>query len=526
MLSQILSSEKLKGAKGGSGLEEKRDLKSESSQFSQILQSLDKDAVAPAKPLKSGEVMDNLKSLFDDDKEFFKETFSFLNKGDGFSGEETTDSSLFNGKDLPESPKFMLNIGSGSVVPVEPKVADLEMKVLIHEAKEFLKKELVKHSVSEKEMPNTLRGLVSLASTKGISVKDVKFSPENVQKIAQGETSHTVFEFGKGVQEPSKQKRVVHTASTDSFLQSRQSLHNQKNTTQLSKAVADLTNNSQNVNTKTEEFSLSSLLSKDISKSGKVDEAKQISTAEAKSSGQIKETPRSLSGLLQSETFAELKEENSRVSKEAVKAQQESAMVKNISQKMNIAPELLLDIFSEDELAELDGGTATKLKVGDSEIITKSTSEDLGLTGDIKVKSELEHKITTSRTMMRNLVSDLKELMENYRPPVTKLSLTLNPNNMGEIDVTLIQRGNSMHINLSGNPTAVNLLASNSGELRNQLTDAGLSNHSFNFNGSQNGEENSRREEQRVRDLMKNISNPDDDENFASSLDLIVSEYA
>jgi hypothetical protein len=466
--------------------------------------------------------------MFEDDKEFFQDTFSFLNSktiGEE-KGEGSGAASLLGGEaDLTlkgeESPKFMLNIGSGTIVPVEQKSAEAGMKVLIHEAKEFLKKELVKHSINEKEMPNTLRGLVSLASTKGISVKDIKFSPETVQKVSTGDVQ---FEFGKGIPEPTK---TVQSLGTDSFLQSRQNFANKNSkesaiasaNSQIGKPVAK--KDAPTI----EKFSLNSLLNSD-----EVVKGESPKTEIVQPSGQIKETPKNLSGLLQSDSFVELKEKNSLLSKEASKSGAESAMVKNISQKMNISPELLLQIFSEDELAELDGGspTNTKLNLGETSIETssKTVADDLSVSSDTKVRSEFEQKVTTARTMMRTLVSDLKEMMENYRPPVTKLSLSLNPNNMGEVDVTLIQRGQNMHINLSGNQTAVNLLQNNSAELRNQLNDAGLSNHSFNFNGGNGGNENSRREEERVRELQKELLASDSEEEFVDSLDMVISRVA
>jgi hypothetical protein len=458
--------------------------------------------------------------MFEDDKDFFQETFSFVKQGNKnlkFQSEKNVKIEEKN-----ESQKFMLNIGTGSIVPVDSKIADIEMKILIHEAKDFLKMELAKHSVLEKDMPHTLKGLVSLASTKGISIKDVKFSPETVKKIAKNNNSkEPIFEFGKGIIEEKRKnsnQKIKSTISTTSFLENRQNLQKQKITSSTKI-------NNQNIITTnlTTSNKFSSSLSSVLQNVGEVAVQSKITEnpRETKTLKQDVIKQNSLSGLLQSDDFVSLKEQNSELSKIAIKGDKQSKIVQNISQKMNISPELLLEIFSEDELIELDGGNS-KLKIGDNEIEHKSESTTINQ--DIKIKHDLDFKISTAKTTMKSIISDLKELMENYKPPVTKLSLTLNPKNMGEVDVTLIQRGNNMHINIGGNTTAVNLLSQNSNELRNQLIDAGLSNHTFNFNGGGKNGENSRREEERVKDIQK--SNNQNDEEFATSLDIVISEYA
>lgn len=64
--------------------------------------------------------------------------------------------------------------------------------------------------------------------------------------------------------------------------------------------------------------------------------------------------------------------------------------------------------------------------------------------------------------------------MEQYKAPITKLSITLNPHNLGEVEVTLVQRGNNLHINFNSNTNAMNLFIQNQAEFKNSLVNMGF----------------------------------------------------
>lgn len=92
-----------------------------------------------------------------------------------------------------------------------------------------------------------------------------------------------------------------------------------------------------------------------------------------------------------------------------------------------------------------------------------------------------------------NFASNLKEQVQNYKPPIMRVSLRLNPANLGEIDITLINRGNNLHINFNSNPQTMNLFIQNHAEFKASLVNMGFNELQMNF--SQQG--NSGQQQQR-----------------------------
>lgn len=94
----------------------------------------------------------------------------------------------------------------------------------------------------------------------------------------------------------------------------------------------------------------------------------------------------------------------------------------------------------------------------------------------------LELKNKEAVQSMRHFAIDLKEAAENYKPPFTRIAMKLNPQALGEVDVTLIQRGNNVHVTIqSANTNSVAFLAHNATELKAQLAHQGITNATMNF---------------------------------------------
>ncbi|NWF66792.1 MAG: flagellar hook-length control protein FliK, partial [Campylobacterales bacterium] len=100
---------------------------------------------------------------------------------------------------------------------------------------------------------------------------------------------------------------------------------------------------------------------------------------------------------------------------------------------------------------------------------------------------DLNSKIGVARDSIRNFSSSLKEQVENYKPPIQKLSIEIQPANLGSVEVTLIQRGNNLSVNISSNQQAVSFLAQNGLEFKNSLNNLGFGDVQINYNflGSQ-----------------------------------------
>ncbi|EPU2539550.1 flagellar hook-length control protein FliK [Campylobacter coli] len=126
-----------------------------------------------------------------------------------------------------------------------------------------------------------------------------------------------------------------------------------------------------------------------------------------------------------------------------------------------------------------------------SENTEKNPLDDLNsLVKDLNKISQNNTKNITPKETLQHFSQDLKAAMEQYKAPITKLSITLNPNNLGEVEVTLVQRGNNLHINFNSNTNAMNLFIQNQAEFKNSLVNMGFTGLEMNFSDQGKREQN------------------------------------
>lgn len=127
------------------------------------------------------------------------------------------------------------------------------------------------------------------------------------------------------------------------------------------------------------------------------------------------------------------------------------------------------------------------------EQVAKADEIDFGISSDDKSelnaalkdlsqvsRSELKSDLNLKETF-RNFAQDFKEQMQTYKPPITRFNITLNPSNLGEVEVTLIQRGQNLHINFNTNTSTMNLFIQNQAEFKNSLVNMGFTGLEMNF---------------------------------------------
>ncbi|EFY7304227.1 flagellar hook-length control protein FliK [Campylobacter coli] len=126
-----------------------------------------------------------------------------------------------------------------------------------------------------------------------------------------------------------------------------------------------------------------------------------------------------------------------------------------------------------------------------SENTEKNPLDDLNsLVKDLNKISQNNTKNITPKETLQHVSQDLKAAMEQYKAPITKLSITLNPHNLGEVEVTLVQRGNNLHINFNSNTNAMNLFIQNQAEFKNSLVNMGFTGLEMNFSDQGKREQN------------------------------------
>ena len=142
-----------------------------------------------------------------------------------------------------------------------------------------------------------------------------------------------------------------------------------------------------------------------------------------------------------------------------------------------------------------------------------------------------EVKLNEAKQMTKYLSQDVKHAIDNYKAPFTRLKVQLNPQNLGEIELTVVQRGKNLHVNLSSNNAAINALAMNANDLKVQLQNSGINNASLNFsNNAQSQDQSASQQQQQHRQESQNeysyFESEEQNEEILSSLEIVVPSYA
>lgn len=142
-------------------------------------------------------------------------------------------------------------------------------------------------------------------------------------------------------------------------------------------------------------------------------------------------------------------------------------------------------------------------------------------------------KLHEAKQMTKYISADVKTAIEDYKSPFTRVKVQLNPERLGAVELTVVQRGKNLHINLSSNNAAINALAMNANDLKVQLTNNGINNATLNFNNSSQSSENSfsggQQNSQQQREANREYNyfeNEESSEEVLNSLEIVVPHYA
>lgn len=155
---------------------------------------------------------------------------------------------------------------------------------------------------------------------------------------------------------------------------------------------------------------------------------------------------------------------------------------------------------------------------------SEKSSEKSQLVGHSRTE-QLSQKLTEAKQLVQHVAQNMKELVENYKPPFTRVKMQLNPQKFGEMEVTLIQRGNNVHININANTTALTVMMQNSHELKAQLSAQGLGDASMNFTSQQQQQEQKHRQEHAGLTYEEYQDFDEEFTEIATALELVVPRY-
>ena len=372
------------------------------------------------------------------------------------------------------------------IQPKEVKtLSNQEVKLLISDAKTYLKQKIINNDenskLNSKELPKTLKGLDKFAKKLGI----------NTQKITLQE-----------VQDVNQQLKE-------------QALKTPKNL-----KITDKLQKTPEKNEKTEP--LGELLKVfDKKENLQIDGSKNIS----KTANKIKDL-----NEIQSPTIKSTKNG----SKKDIK----SKNVEIEKSKILDTPKLTTQVSQasvpiSDATQKLEALLKSKKEGNKTSEDTNHLQKNDTVTSSQKVDS-LDTKISEAKQMVKYLSSDVKNAIDDYKSPFTRIKVQLNPQKLGDVDLTVVQRGKNLHVNISSNNNAINTLSMNINELRVQLSNSGINNASINFNNSDqsfsstnSGQEHNRQNNQENAKREYNyFDNDEKNEEILSSVEIIIPNYA
>lgn len=151
-------------------------------------------------------------------------------------------------------------------------------------------------------------------------------------------------------------------------------------------------------------------------------------------------------------------------------------------------------------------------------------SQDLPLS---EVKKETQFKIAQSRETLSHFSQRLKEEIANYRPPLTRLSMELNPKELGKLEVTITKKGKELQISVNtNNPQALQTFIQNQNEFKSTLTEIGFNSIDLSFSQGDSQKEGEQQEQEREQDQKGNKNSFEHLAEAPSNMEIKMVQYA
>lgn len=189
--------------------------------------------------------------------------------------------------------------------------------------------------------------------------------------------------------------------------------------------------------------------------------------------------------------------QNSKIIKEAVKNDGEKET--NLKdEKPNLKAESELNLTAAKSEKSVLGQDSKKINLqnllfperenAEEQILTETQSDNgennelNAMVKDVISNAKAQSKnFQAVRETFDNFSSNLKEQVAAYKSPFMRFNITLNPLNLGEVEITMVNRGNNLHINFSSNTQTMNLFLQNQAEFKNSLVNMGFTELEMNF---------------------------------------------
>jgi len=448
----------------------------------------------------------------------------------------------------------------------------VELKTLVKDAKNYLKEKILasddfkKHEI--KELPKTLKGLAQIAKKFGLDVSKVTIEEVRVDaKLSASKpiTQQVPIEKGEAGDAPEVKTVKVETKEI---------------ATDLPEVKTSKTNTKEKV-LDTSEVKMSQVKTKekviDVSevKTGQVDNKEKVTDVpkannthintkeklaqpvvnrqdDVKLQQQVKSDDKKVEVVTKIKTTPLFKAQTvvEQTTEQVIQTKQFKVEHKTPKEKADDTLKLLI---SGEKIIKNDVTLTSDFTVSSAKVIAPKATKEVAhglerlLMGEKPDASEtsktdglttskadsFEVKLNEAKQMIKYLSQDVKTAIEDYKSPFTRVKVQLNPQRLGEVDLTIVQRGKNLHINLSSNNAAINTLAMNANDLKVQLANSGINNASLNFNNnpqgdnSQSGQQQQHRQnEQKANEEYNYFEHQEANEEILNSLEIVVPHYA
>ncbi len=155
-------------------------------------------------------------------------------------------------------------------------------------------------------------------------------------------------------------------------------------------------------------------------------------------------------------------------------------------------------------------GHNKKLNLSDNDNNIKSSTQNM--TQNINIRNHdtnTQSKNFQVKHTINSFTNDLKEQIENFKPPIMRVKMMLNPKDLGEVSVSLVNRGNNLQITINSNTNTMAIFTQNQAEFKNALVNMGFTDLNMNFSSnsnSKNNQQNSQKEKQ--KDNFESFADP------------------
>ncbi|WP_149719587.1 flagellar hook-length control protein FliK [Campylobacter concisus] len=187
-------------------------------------------------------------------------------------------------------------------------------------------------------------------------------------------------------------------------------------------------------------------------------------------------------------------------------------------QKAQKAPTLESLLFPEREQQKNENFESKETFSSDNKSELNQMVKDIASSAKHQLQTKAEIKETLS-----NFSSTLKEQVQNYKAPITRFNITLNPLNLGEVEITMVNRGNNLHVNFNSTTATMNLFLQNQAEFKNSLVNMGFTELEMNFS-----DQNQRQDKKEQAKNKYSSNQSDESENTQaeqSLLELVIPRY-